>query len=85
MFRALKKSEISKIEPLLETVWANGGKTRPAPSLEEMRQNRLRDIAALDTGVLRMRNPHIYHVSLSTRLLEAKLELINKFRTSVDK
>lgn len=85
MFRALKKSEISKIEPLLETVWANGGKTRPAPSLEEMRQNRLRDIAALDTGVLRMRNPHIYHVSLSTRLLEAKLGLINKFRTSVDK
>lgn len=84
MFRTIKREDISSMEPMLETVWTNGQRTRPAPSLEELRQNRLNDLNALDTGVLRMRNPHIYHISLTTKLLEAKIELIHKFRNLDD-
>lgn len=81
MFRVIKKADISRIEPMLETVWKDGGRVKPSPTLDEMRENRVRDLNALDTGVLRMRNPHIYHISLTTRLLNAKVEIIRKFRS----
>lgn len=76
--RTLKRSDISRIEPLLETVWEGGGRRQPRPTLEELRTRCREDLNHLDTGVLRMRSPHIYHISLTPRLLEAKLQLIAK-------
>ncbi|MBQ7529283.1 nicotinate phosphoribosyltransferase [bacterium] len=84
VYRVLPKAKISRIENILETVWQDGRRTRPAPSLEEMRANRQRDLASLDPGVLRMRNPHIYHVSLTDKLLKTKLDLIDKFRKGLN-
>lgn len=84
VMRRLKRQDISRVEPLLKTVWDKGGRTRPAPSLEELRANRTADLNYLDTGVLRMHNPHIYHVSLTTKLLDAKVELIKKFRENLE-
>ena len=42
------------------------------PSLEDIRAARLRDVEALDPGIRRLVNPHIYHVSLSEKLWNLK-------------
>ena len=76
--RRIPQSNISRIEPLLKTVW-DEGEIKYRPSLEEIRAQRTADLEALDTGVLRLRNPHIYHVSLTSKLLKMKQELIAKF------
>ncbi|MGB9668927.1 MAG: nicotinate phosphoribosyltransferase [Anaerolineales bacterium] len=77
-YRTLEQEEISKIEPLLELVWEKGKLPQPLPDLEELRQRRANDISALDSGVKRLMNPHIYHVSLSQKLWNLKQELIEK-------
>jgi nicotinate phosphoribosyltransferase len=46
------------------------------PDLEGIRQQRIRDIEALDPGIRRLVNPHIYHVSLSEKLWDLKQALI---------
>jgi nicotinate phosphoribosyltransferase len=38
------------------------------------------DIERLDPGVLRIMNPHIYHVSLSQKLWDLKQKLIAEAR-----
>ena len=45
-------------------------------SLDEIRQQRVADVEALDPGIRRLVNPHIYHVSLSQQLWDLKQELI---------
>ncbi len=77
--RRIPQNNISRIEPLLKTVWDHGTIVE-RPTLAEMRARRIADLEALDTGVLRLRNPHIYHVSLTTKLLRMKQDLIAKFR-----
>lgn len=72
--RTLKRADISKMEPLLQPV---GGER---PGLEEMRENRVRDLERLHAGVRRIRNPHVYHVSLSAKLLGLKEDLMRSFR-----
>jgi nicotinate phosphoribosyltransferase len=43
-----------------------------------MRKLRDEDIGCLDSGVKRLINPHVYHVSLTEQLWELKNELIRK-------
>jgi nicotinate phosphoribosyltransferase len=74
--RTLRQGEIDDIEPLLETVWADGARIKNTPTLGEIRGNRLKDIARLDPGVCRIMNPHIYHVSLTEKLWALKQDLI---------
>ncbi len=49
------------------------------PGIDEMRAARDADLERLDDGVRRIINPHVYHVSLSRRLWELKLQLIARF------
>ena len=77
--RILRQDEIDDIEPLLETVWADGARLKNTPTLGEIRGNRLKDVARLDPGVCRIMNPHIYHVSLTQKLWTLKQELIQSF------
>ncbi|MCH8876787.1 MAG: hypothetical protein IIA89_08170 [Chloroflexi bacterium] len=42
------------------------------------------DIERLDAGVLRLVNPHVYHVSLSEELWRLKPDLIRRARGSGD-
>lgn len=72
--RTLSRADVSRVEPLLEPVGAE------RPSLDEMRELRVKDLERLHAGVRRIRNPHVYHVSLSKRLLELKEGLIRSFR-----
>jgi nicotinate phosphoribosyltransferase len=73
--RTLVAAEISRIEPLLETVW-RAGPAAAAVNVEELRRRRAADEEALDPGVRRLLNPHIYHVSLSEELWRLKQRLI---------
>ncbi|MBM7844236.1 nicotinate phosphoribosyltransferase [Herpetosiphon giganteus] len=70
------------IEALYATVLDSGRRVVDVPDLAELRERRVRDLARLDPGVLRLVNPHIYHVSLSQRLWELKQNLIKEMRKS---
>ncbi len=78
--RKLQLDSLSKVEPLLVNVVKEGNRVCETPSIEDMRQQRQNDLAKLDSGVKRIVNPHIYHVSLTQKLWELKKTLISQPR-----
>jgi nicotinate phosphoribosyltransferase len=74
--RVLGQAEIAEIEPLLVDILVEGKPVYDLRSVEEMREQRKRDVRRLDPGVRRLMNPHIYHVSLTQELWDLKQELI---------
>ncbi len=80
VYRTLARSEVSELEPLLETVFAGGRRSAPEADIAELRRRAEADLARLDAGVKRLINPHIYHVSLSEKLWELKQHLIAEAR-----
>ena len=78
--RTLESDRIDHIEKLLVPVIQDGKVVADRPEIPEMRAVRDRDINALDPGVLRIMNPHTYHVSLSRKLWDLKQEMIKKTR-----
>ncbi|MFA7406413.1 MAG: nicotinate phosphoribosyltransferase [Anaerolineaceae bacterium] len=78
--RLLARDEIDRVERLLEPVIMSGRRIYTTPTFEHMRALRQADIDLLDPGVLRIMNPHIYHVSLSKKLWDLKQSLIKKAR-----
>jgi len=76
----LHKSQISKIEPLLIDVLKDGQRVDGSPTIPQMREKRVYDTTRLDTGVKRLLNPHVYHVSLTEDLYNLKQKLINENR-----
>lgn len=75
-YRTLPQKSISKIEPLLVEVLQEGKLVYDLPTLEQMRAQRVADVNALDPGIRRLVNPHVYHVSVSQKLWDLKQELI---------
>lgn len=75
-YRILRSNEMSRTEPLLVMVLDEGKPAYEFPTIEEIRIVRTDDIEKLDSGVRRIMNPHIYHVSLSEKLWDLKQELI---------
>jgi nicotinate phosphoribosyltransferase len=81
--RTLPQDQITEVEPLLVEVLKEGQRVYdpPAPevsaAIEAMRERREKDLSCLDSGVRRIVNPHIYHVSLSQKLWELKQTLID--------
>ncbi|HHY58651.1 MAG TPA: nicotinate phosphoribosyltransferase [Chloroflexi bacterium] len=80
--RTLQPGQISRIEPLHAEIVRQGKLVYDLPPLEELRRRRIADVEALDPGVRRLVNPHIYHVSLSEALWGLKQELIAEARRS---
>ncbi len=76
--RVMTKKEVSKIEPLLVSVLDEGKQVCDTPEIEQIRQIRDDDLQKLDSGVKRLINPHVYHVSLSEKLWKLKKQLIDK-------
>jgi nicotinate phosphoribosyltransferase len=74
--RSLEQNQISHIEPLLVDVLREGTLVYDLPPIDEMRERRIAELDRLDPGVRRIMNPHIYHVSLTTKLWELKQSLI---------
>jgi len=74
--RTLRSNTVTESEPLLQEIMHEGKMVYTLPSLEEIRARRIADVEALDPGIRRLVNPHIYHVSLSQRLWDLKQDLI---------
>lgn len=74
--RTLKRSELSRVEPLLEDIILDGEIVYDLPSLDEIRAKRESDLQKLYPGVKRLVIPHNYHVSLSQKLWDLKHTLI---------
>ena len=68
-----------KVEPLLSKVMEKGSKLGNLPSLRESQDYFASRLASFDTTYLRQLNPHLYKVSVSTKLRELKLGLIKKY------
>jgi len=66
-------------EPLLKKRLAEGEPLGPKPSLVEIRARSLADFATFDPSYKRLLNPHVYKVSISEKLYNAKLNLIKKY------
>ena len=81
--RTIPRERISSIESLLVPVFANGSRTGGVASIGEMRARRDADLNRLDTGVRRIVNPHIYHVSLTERMKGLQRSLVDNARDSV--
>lgn len=77
--RYLPATRISSMEELHVPVLREGSLVHELSGLEAARERRNRDVELLDPGVRRLVNPHIYHVSISSRLWELKQELIAEF------
>ena len=78
--RRLARSELSGIEPLLESVYAEGERVQDRVPVEELRERHRIDVERLDPGVRRLVNPHEYHVSLTPELWQLKQDLIARAR-----
>ena len=76
-YRTIERGDVSEVEPLLVDVMKDGKLLIEAPDIEEMRKLRAQDVSRLDTGVRRIMNPHVYHVSLTQHLWDLKQQLID--------
>jgi nicotinate phosphoribosyltransferase len=79
-WRTLEPDAVSKVSPLLVEILRDGEPVYDLPSMEEMRERREADLEALDPGVTRLINPHIYHVSLTEQLWALKQGLVRSAR-----
>lgn len=79
--RTINRSEISRIEQLVTSVLRSGVRTDEQADVDQMSQRRASDMSALDPGVRRLVNPHVYHVSLSDRLERRQLETVARMRS----
>jgi nicotinate phosphoribosyltransferase len=76
--RILRKEDYKTIEPLLVKVIEEGEFKYEFPSIEEIRKIRIKDQEKLNTGVKRLINPHIYHVSVSRKIWECRENLFHE-------
>lgn len=75
-YRILRSADLSRMEMLHVEVLRDGKLVYDLPPLEEIRRQRQHDVDALDPGIRRLVNPHVYHVSLSQKLWELKEDLV---------
>lgn len=78
-YRTLECDQLSRVEPLLETIMTDGKVVYDLPSLDAIREVRRRDMLDLYPGVTRLMNPHHYHVSLTEKLWQLKQSLIQEY------
>ena len=79
-YRYVSQKNITQIEPLLVDILEGGQLKYNFPTIEAIRQRRQEDLDRLDSGVKRIMNPHIYHVSLTQRLWDSKQTLIESIK-----
>ncbi len=78
--RIIHQKEVKKIEALQTTIQTQGKVIYEFPELNTIKQVRQQDLQNLDSGVKRLINPHIYHVSLSPKLFKLKMDLLKKYQ-----
>ncbi len=81
----MKKKDYTHFEPLLTKKMENGRRLYPEPHIREI-QNRATDfLSEFDKSYKRQINPHIYKVSLSSKLRELKTKLIRESKEERNK
>jgi len=85
--RVVNPRDWSRIEQLPVVVVEDGDVVYPGglealADIDAARKRRLADVDALDPGVRRLVNPHVYHVSITTRLLDTKIALVDQILRS---
>ncbi|MDZ7674838.1 MAG: nicotinate phosphoribosyltransferase [Acidimicrobiales bacterium] len=78
--RTLHRDEVNDWEELHLLLLAGGRRVGDPPTLENLQERRRRDVDRLDTGVRRLVNPHVYHVSLSDELHRRQRETIERMQ-----
>ena len=78
--RRIARAEVSRVEPLLINVIREGRYCYDCLPIEGLRARRKADVEALDPGIRRLMNPHIYHVSLSQNLWDVKEQLLTRIK-----
>lgn len=73
-------ADVASVEELLVPVYHDGMRLDGSPSLDEMRAWRVADLARLDSGVRRLVNPHVYHVSLTKQVKDLQRQLVTDAR-----
>lgn len=74
----MKKKDYTTFKPLLSKKMENGRRLYPEPNIREI-QNRAQELLSeFDKSYKRQINPHIYKVSLSSKLRELKTRLIRE-------
>jgi nicotinate phosphoribosyltransferase len=76
LHRSVTAADVSRVEDLLQPVFADNARTDDRPTIEAMRERRTADMERLDPGVRRLVNPHIYHVSVTERLKQLQQDLV---------
>ncbi len=69
----------AKVERLLEPVMEDGLPVGPPRGVGEARTHMRERIGSFDSTYLRLLNPHLYKVSISTKLRDSKLSYIKKY------
>ncbi|MFO1351815.1 MAG: nicotinate phosphoribosyltransferase [Gammaproteobacteria bacterium] len=72
--------DVSRVEPLLEQVFANGRLLAPPPPLERIRARVREQLALLDESHQRFEYPHLYPVGLTPYLNRLRDEMIERER-----
>jgi nicotinate phosphoribosyltransferase len=67
---------VSQGVELMKTVFADGRRTAPSPSVHDIRKHALDQIAALPEEFKRLRNPEVYRVLLSEAMGRLKEEML---------
>jgi nicotinate phosphoribosyltransferase len=80
--RQLSRDDVERVEEVHEVVF-DGSAPPPRTPITELRQRCREDIERLDPGVRRLVNPHVYHVSLSSRLHARQNETVARLRGTV--
>ena len=81
----MRKNIYAEIKPLLKKQMENGKRINPSPSLKEIQQRSIEMLSHFDKSYKRQINPHIYKVSLSTKLKNLKGNLIMQAKMAEDK
>lgn len=71
------------VRPLLESIYENGKLVYERPSIEEIRDFHVKELATLWEEHLRLDQPQIYKVDLSQKLWTLKNDLLNKTRNNI--
>ncbi|HCO49131.1 MAG TPA: nicotinate phosphoribosyltransferase [Spirochaetaceae bacterium] len=69
----------ARVEPLLSAMMEKGVKVPGQPILKASQEYMDGRLKSFDTTYLRQLNPHVYKVSMSTKLRDLKLSLIKKY------
>lgn len=67
---------VGKAEELLQTVFEDGSRLRPAPPIAAIRQRASEQIAAIPEEFKRLRNPEVYRVLLSNSIGDLKADML---------